>query len=723
MTEGLFAEGQIEIKGEVKRITFRSEDGYTVLRLEAPEPPPGSQAGSSITCVGFFARIGPGDRINAKGKWVTHPRYGSQFSVATYEIIPPHTAEGIARYLASGIVKGVGESIAERIVARFGEKTLEIIDKQPRRLLEVQGLGPKRVQAIKKAWREQRDVSELIVFLESHGIGAGSALKIYKHYGANSIATIRENPYRLAADIWGIGFTTADRIAYKLGVAPDAPVRVRAAITYVLSQAADEGHVFLSDSFLRSRCGSLLGVDEPALDDALSILAAEGEVAIEQDRIYLPGLLEAEKSIVSNLKRLFESEESPAIRDTDDALRRLETEGGMQFGESQVEAIRQGLRSRLAVITGGPGTGKTTIIRAFVELYESSGLRVSLAAPTGRAAKRMSEITGAEAKTLHRLLEYSPYENVFRRGVKNPVDSDLVVVDEASMLDVPLAASLAGAIKSSTSLILVGDIDQLPPVGPGNFLRDVIEARRFPVSRLTHIFRQEAGSTIVDNAHRINAGEYPLFSKDSGDFFLIEEDNPAEAANKVVELCSKRLPAAFGLDGVNDIQVLSPMYKGEAGATNLNVRLQQALNPSGVQLEDLKFRIGDKVMQLRNNYEKMVFNGDIGRVVGYDRENDRLTIRFDNNVDYDRSELDEVTLAYAVTVHKSQGSEFPCVVMPVLTQHYIMLYRNLLYTAVTRAKRLVVLVGTRRAVGVAVRNIRMEQRFSSLAERLMESIG
>jgi len=714
LTEGLFEEGQIEIKGEVKRITFRSEDGYTVLKLESPE--------SSITCVGYFARIGPGDRISARGKWVTHPRYGTQFNVAAYEIVPPHTVEGIARYLASGIVKGVGESIAERIVARFGEKTLEVIEKQPRRLLEVQGLGPKRVQAIKKAWREQRDISELIVFLESHGIGSGSALKIYKHYGANSIAIIRENPYRLAADIWGIGFTTADRIAYKLGIAPDAPVRVRAAISYVLSQAADEGHVFLPGPFLRARCSSLLGVDDPALDDALSVLAAEGEVVIEQDRVYLPTLLDAERSIAANLKRLDESEEGPALESWESALAGLESEGGMQFGESQLDAIRQSLRSRLAIITGGPGTGKTTIVRAFVELYQSNGLKVSLAAPTGRAAKRMSEITGAEARTLHRLLEYSPYENLFRRGPQNPLDSDLVVVDEASMLDVLLASSLAGAIKSSTSLIMVGDIDQLPPVGPGNFLRDVIDARRFPVHRLTHIFRQEAGSTIVDNAHRINAGEFPVFGKDSGDFFLVEEDDPGEAANKVVELCSKRLPAAFGLDGVNDIQVLSPMYKGEAGATNLNMRLQQALNPSGAQIEDLRFRIGDKVMQLRNNYEKMVFNGDIGRVVGYDSDNDRLTIRFDTDVDYDRSELDEVTLAYAVTVHKSQGSEFPCVVLPVLTQHYIMLYRNLLYTAVTRAKRLVVLVGTRRAVGVAVRNVRMEQRYSSLAERLAEAI-
>jgi len=714
LSERLFNEGSTEIQGEVARVTYRSENGYTVLRLDA--------SGSAITCVGVFARIGPGDRVKAKGEWVTHPKYGAQFNVAGYEIVPPHTVEGIARYLASGIVKGVGEGIADRIVARFGERTLEVIEKHPGRLLEVEGLGPKRVQAIKKAWREQREMSELIVFLESHGIRVGSAIKIYKHYGANSIGIIRENPYRLAAEIWGIGFATADKIAYRLGIAPDAPVRVRAGIVHVLSEAADDGHVFLDEAFLRSKCSSLLGIEETAFDDALAVLAGEGAIVLECERVYLPQLLEAEKAIAANLKRLYESEEGPSISAPDGVLSRLEAQGGMKFGQSQIEAIRQGLKSRLAIVTGGPGTGKTTIVRAFVEIYESSGLKVCLAAPTGRAAKRMSEITQTEARTLHRLLEYSPRENLFRRNADNPIDADLVVVDEASMLDILLASSLAKAIKSATSVIMVGDVDQLPPVGPGNFLRDVIEARRLPVHRLTHIFRQEAGSTIVENAHRINGGEFPVFSKGSGDFFLIEEDDPAEVANKVVELCSRRLPAGFGLDGVNDVQVLSPMYKGEAGATNLNARLQEALNPEGRQLGDLRFRMGDKVMQLRNNYEKAVFNGDIGRVVGYDPEEDRVTIRFDADVDYDRSELDEVTLAYAITVHKSQGSEFPCVVMPVLTQHYIMLYRNLLYTGVTRAKRLVVLVGTKKAVALAVRNVRSEQRFSSLAERLADII-
>lgn len=714
MSERLFDEGSTEIQGEVTRVTYRSENGYTVLRLDA--------SGSALTCVGVFARIGPGDRIKARGAWVTHPRYGEQFNVAAYEVIPPRTAEGIARYLASGLIRGVGEGIADRIVARFGERTLEIIEKQPKRLLEVEGLGPKRVQAIKKAWREQREISELVVFLESHGVRVGSAIKIYKHYGAGAIGIIRENPYRLAAEIWGIGFATADKIAYKLGIAPDAPIRVRAGIVYVLSEAADEGHVFLDEAFMRAKCSSLLGIEETAFEEALLVLAAEGAIVRERERVYLPQLLEAEKAIVADLRRLSESEESPSILAPDQVVCRLESEGGIQFGSSQIEAIRRGLKSRLAIITGGPGTGKTTIVRAFVELYQSSGLKVCLAAPTGRAAKRMSEVTGAQAKTLHRLLEYSPHENLFRRSAQNPIDADLVVVDEASMLDVLLASTLFKAIKSSTSVIMVGDVDQLPPVGPGNFLRDVIEARRFPVHRLTHIFRQEADSTIVENAHRINGGEFPVFSKDSGDFFLIEEDNPAEVANKVVELCSRRLPAGFGFDGVDEVQVLSPMYKGEAGATNLNARLQAALNPAGKQLGDLRFRIGDKVMQLRNNYDKMVFNGDIGRVIGYDPEDDRVTVRFDCDVDYDRAELDEVTLAYAITVHKSQGSEFPCVVMPLLTQHYIMLYRNLLYTGVTRAKRLVVLVGTKKAVALAVRNVRTEQRFSSLSERLADAV-
>ena len=714
MEESLFEDKAVELVGEVTRITYRSDDGYTVLRMEDP-------AGGSITCVGHFARVGPGDRIKARGNWVSHPKYGNQFSIQAYELVPPHTAEGIARYLASGLVKGIGEGIAERIVARFGEKTLEVIEREPRKLLQVEGLGPKRVAAIKKAWREQREMSELVLFLESHGIHAGSALKIYRQYGAKSIEVIRENPYRLASEIWGIGFATADRIAYKLGVAPDAPVRVQAGILYVLSEASEEGHVYLDEQFLRARCGSMLGIEETGFDDALAKLAADEAIVRERDRVYLPRLLEAEKSIVESLKRLHESQEGLEVPDLDDALRAIAAEHGMEFGDSQVSAIKRGLKTKLAVITGGPGTGKTTIVRAFVRLYESQGLRVCLAAPTGRAAKRLGELTGSEAKTIHRLLEYNPQEGTFRRNSQNQIEADLVVVDEASMLDILLASALLKAVKPSTSVLMVGDVDQLPPVGPGNFLRDVIEAHTFPVERLTHIFRQEAGSSIVENAHRINEGEFPVFSRTDGDFFLIEEENPAVVADNVVELCARRLRATFGIEPSN-IQVLSAMYKGDAGATNLNSRLQEALNPTGERLGDLKFRIGDRVMQLRNNYEKTVFNGDIGRIVGYDADEGRVIVRFDADVDYDASDLDEITLAYAITVHKSQGSEFPCVVMPVLTQHYIMLFRNLLYTAVTRAKSLVVLVGTKRAVGLAVRNVRTEQRFSSLAERLAEEI-
>jgi exodeoxyribonuclease V alpha subunit len=701
-------------EGEVVNITFRSEDGYTVLKFRTEE--------DEFTCTGHFARIGEGDRLRITGKWVVHPRYGPQLSIESYEIVPPHTADGIARYLGSGLIKGIGREMAQRIVDRFGEKTLEIIDKRPGRLLEVEGIGQSRLKAVKKAWREERALSELVMFLESHGIRATSALKIFKRYGAKAVEVVRDNPYRLASDIWGIGFVTADRIAYKLGIDPEAGIRVRAGITYVLGQATDEGHVFLPAEFLSSRCTSLLGVTEVSFEDALDGLRRDGDVVVDGDRVYLPALHDAETSIVRDLEHRFLTEHRPVVEDVDSTLLDIERTQGVTFDKSQLNAVSQGLRSGFTVITGGPGTGKTTIVQGFVRVYEANGLRISLAAPTGRAAKRMSEITGREARTIHRLLEFNPKEGFFRRNEENPIETDMVVVDEASMLDIQLASSLLKAIKPTTSVLFVGDVDQLPPVGPGNFLKDIIDAGCFPVHKLTRIFRQDETGTIVENAHSINRGEFPEFSRSGGDFFLIEEDNPAQVAGTIVDLVSRRLPGKFGFDRFADIQVLSPMYKGEAGATNLNAMLQQALNSGGRRIDDLRFREGDKVMQLRNNYEKTVFNGDIGRVLECDPEEGRLRVQFDFSVEYDRTELDELTLAYAVTVHKSQGSEFPCIVMPVLTQHYIMLFRKLLYTAVTRAKSLVVLVGSRRAVGLAVRNARTDQRYSALSERLRDAV-
>jgi exodeoxyribonuclease V alpha subunit len=660
--EGILAEKLDGVEGEVRKVAFHSEDGYTVFRFQTDS--------DEFTCTGHFARIGPGDRLRISGKWMVHPRYGKQLGIESYEIVPPHTRGGIARYLGSGLIKGVGKEMARRIVDRFGEKTLEIIEKRPQRLLEVDGIGEARLRAIKKAWREERAMSELVMFLESHGIRATSAPKIYKRYGSKAIEVVRDNPYRLASEIWGIGFVTADQMAYKLGIDPESPLRIKAGITYVLGQGTEEGHVFLPLEFLSTRCVSLLGVGESSFEDALDELRRDGEVAIDDEKVYLPSLYEAETSVVIDLKARCDLEHSPDVDDIDSTLLAIEKTQGVTFDRSQLNAISHGLRSGFTVITGGPGTGKTTIVQVFVKVYESNNLAISLAAPTGRAAKRMSDVTGMEAKTIHRLLEFNPKDGFFRRNEENPIDADLIVVDEASMLDISLASAL-----------------------------------------------------LVENAHSINKGEFPEFSRSEGDFFLFDEENPADVASTIVDLVSRRLPAKFGFDRFTDIQVLSPMYRGDAGATNLNAMLQQALNSGGKRMGELRFREGDKVMQLRNNYEKMVFNGDIGRVLECDNEEGSLTVDFDFPVKYDLSELDEITLAYAVTVHKSQGSEFPCVVMPVLTQHYIMLFRKLIYTAVTRAKSLVVLVGSRRAVGIAVRNVRTDRRYSALSSRLKEAIS
>jgi len=703
------------LEGEVTRITFRSDDGYTVFGLKSEE--------RSVTCVGHFARLAAGDEVRLTGDWVVHPKYGKQFNVTSYEVVPPQTEEGLIRYLASGFIPGVGKAIAERIVKRFGDKTLETIDKHPNRLLKVEGLGHKRVAAIKRAWKEHSDLSELMVFFESHGVRTGNALKIYKQYGTEAIEIVRENPYRLASEVWGIGFATADRIATHLGIEPDAPVRVRAGIAFALSRASDEGHVYLPEEFLRDRCASLLGVEEACFESALEHLVKEEVLVCDGGKVYLPLLYAAERSIAESFRSLLEDDSPTVTGNVDKVLSQVQTEYSMEFDPSQILAIKEGLRSRALVVTGGPGTGKTTIVRAFVRIFASRSLEVSLAAPTGRASKRMSELAGRPAKTIHRMLEFNPHDGFFRRNSETPLEADVVIIDETSMLDILLASALLKALKPGTSIIFVGDVDQLPPVGPGSFLRDVITSGAVPVARLTRIFRQDEGGDIMENAHRINAGEYPEFSKGEGDFYLIEKESPGQVAGEIVDLCSRRLPERFGLDKVSEIQVLSPMYKGDAGATNLNLMLQNAINPHGKKIDEIRFKIGDKVMQLRNNYEKMVFNGDIGQVVDCDTEEGTLTIRFDFEVDYDRAELDEITLAYAITVHKSQGSEFPCVVMPILTQHYIMLYRNLLYTAVTRAKKLVVLVGTRKAMALAVRNIRSDQRFSSLADRITDTLG
>lgn len=705
------------IQGVVERITFQNEEsGYTVARFQ----PEGRR--EPVTVVGNTLSLTAGESVALKGEWTTHARFGRQFRIESYEKVHPSTVEGMRKYLGSGLIKGIGPVMAGRIVDHFGTKTLEVIEKASKRLVEVEGLGRKRAGMIEDAWKEQREIHNVMVFLQSHDVGTGHAVKIWKRYGQDAISLIRENPYRLSADVWGIGFTSADRIAQKMGIEPQSDQRIMAGIRYVLDTAAEsDGHIYLPKEELSTVCAETLDVSPEMIAPCIEQLQKIEEVVVEEDRVYKPPLYYAEQGVATRVHQ-FSSIERIETGDTGREIAVIEKRNGVRFAARQKVALEKALAHSLLVLTGGPGTGKTTTIRGLIALFEARGKDVALAAPTGRAAKRMAEATGREASTIHRLLKYSPGENRFEKNFENQLSAGAVIVDEVSMMDVILMNSLLRAVPLRASLVLVGDVDQLPSVGPGNILKDIIGSGKAETVALNEIFRQARESRIVTNAHSILAGEIPEVdnSRDS-DFFFSEVEGPEEVVDTVCGLCRNRLPRAYGVDAVDDIQVLAPMYRGETGAINLNEVLQERLNPDGQELHrgGVRYRVGDKVMQVRNNYDKDVFNGDIGRVAAIDMTNHALAVRYpERTVGYDFTELDEIVLAYATSVHKSQGSEYPVVVLPLTTQHYMMLQRNLLYTAVTRAKNLVVIVGTRKAMAIAIRNNRVADRYTSLPQRI-----
>ncbi len=711
---------QATVVGTVSRIVYSNEEnGWAVVRVK-------TDAGIPVTAVGTLLGVRQGDRLRLTGRWVTHPKFGEQLEVTGYVPVAPSTRNGIRKFLASGRIRGVGPVMAERLVEHFGLQTLDVLEHEPERLTEVPGIGEKKASQIMRSWEEHRGIYPVMVFLQSHGVGPALAVKIHKRYGAAAVETVRENPYVLAEEIHGVGFLTADRIARSLGIAPDAPERLRAGLVHTLQQAVQDGHVYLPREHLLESASRLLDVEAEALARPLATLEETGAVVVEPgpdgEGVFLPRLYEAETLTAGELLRLLDGPE-PFQVEPEPAVAWFERRSGLTLDGEQRRALVTALANRVTVITGGPGTGKTTIVKGLTSVMAAKERTVLLAAPTGRAAKRLSEATGLPARTIHRLLEYQPADHAFARHRQRPLEGDLLVLDEVSMLDVELAAALLAAVPPRCRLVLVGDADQLPSVGPGQVLGDIIASQRIPVVRLTHIFRQDRESLIVANAHRINAGRMPELPRDGelADFYFIERGDPAAAAATVVDLVSSRIPSRFGLDPVADVQVLTPVHRGELGVTSLNAGLQQAINPSGEELElgFRRFRRGDKVMQIRNNYDLGVFNGDLGRVQGLDEEEGTLLVNFDGRlVPVPPENLDELTVAYACTIHKSQGSEYPAVVIALHDQHWVMLQRNLLYTAVTRGRRLVVIVGTRRAMARAVRNASQQRRYTRLTGRL-----
>jgi exodeoxyribonuclease V alpha subunit len=711
------------LAGLVERVTYHNaENGFCVLRAKAR----GHR--EIVTVVGHAATIAAGEWITASGEWVNDRTHGQQFKARFLRTSPPTSADGIEKYLSSGMIRGVGTVYAKKLVRAFGEKVFDVIEATPDRLREVDGIGPVRAASILAAWAEQKAVREIMIFLHSHGVGTARAVRIFKTYGADAIQVMTENPYRLARDIRGIGFKTADAIAMKLGIEKTAMVRVRAGISYALTEAMGEGHCGLPTEQLMPLAEKLLEVPQELIRTALDLELREGTVIPdsvgETPCVFLAGLHRAERTIAERLMRLTNGTLPWPWIDPEKALPWVAKHIGLALAESQVAAIRLALKSKVLVITGGPGVGKTTIVRGILRILAAKGTNLLLCAPTGRAAKRMTEATGFEAKTIHRLLEVNPKSGGFKRGDDHPLDCDLLVVDETSMVDVMLMQALLKAVPDNAALLIVGDIDQLPSVGPGQVLADIISSAAVPVVRLTEVFRQAAQSRIITSAHRINQGSIPDLSPPGtdSDFYFVQADDPETAVGCIIELAKTRIPKRFGLDPIRDIQVLCPMNRGGVGARSLNIELQAALNPAGdrkVERFGWTFAPGDKVMQIENDYDREVYNGDIGYIDGVDNNAGDIIASFDGrSVTYGFGELDMLVPAYAATIHKSQGSEYPAVIIPVLTQHYAMLQRNLLYTGVTRGKRLVVLVGQKKAVAIAVRNVSGRRRWSKLAEWL-----
>lgn len=722
-----------DLSGQIERITYTNEDnGFTIARVKVY----GQR--DLVTIVGNLMAPTPGEILKMKGEWTNHPKFGEQFKVVEYQTKVPATVYGIQKYLGSGLIKGLGPVMAKRIVKKFGKETLDVIENEMHKLAHVEGIGKKRIAMIKNAWEEQKEIRDVMIFLQAHSVSSGYATKIFKEYGNKSITVVKENPFRLATDIFGIGFVTADSIAEKLGFPKDSVQRIEAGILYVLHKLSDEGHVYYPYEELIIKAREILDVERVAVVGALGMLAANKKIvfqdlnnSIEEFKennkaVYLTKFHLCETSIADRLKALALSLKSIRNVDRDKAIDWVQKQLSITLSGNQISAIRSCLKEKVMVITGGPGTGKTTIINAILKIFSKLKVRILLAAPTGRAAKRMSETTGVEARTIHRLLEFSFAKGGFLKNEKRQLGCDLLIVDEASMIDTILMYHLLKAVPLTAILILVGDVNQLPSVGAGNILKDIIESKALPVAWLNEIFRQAKKSQIIVNAHKINQGVIPSLetsplNDQNNDFYFIQQEDPDRVLEIILELVKIRIPQRFGFDPVDDIQVLTPMHKGVAGSGNLNKEMQKILNPGseGLIRGERNYRISDKVMQIRNNYDKEVFNGDIGRITQIYPENQQLAISFDGReVTFDFSDLDEVVLAYAVSVHKSQGSEFPAVIIPILTQHYILLQRNLIYTAVTRGQKLVVMVGTRKALAIGVNNNKTKKRFTYLWDRL-----